>query len=212
MSTVCVIDHPLIQYRLTILRDRGTPAPLFRQLLCEIGELMIYEMARDLPTEPMVVETPLEKTIGQRLKIAIHLVTILRAGITMVDGMAKLLPHASIGHLGIYRNEQTLQPVIYFKKLPPFTPEDRIILVDPMLATGGSAVASLELLQNAGAKNLYVATLIAAPEGIKKIQHHFPEVSIYTAAVDRQLNANGYILPGLGDAGDRQFNTMPISI
>ena len=207
MPNVFVIDHPLIQHRLTVLRNRATPAPIFRQLLSEIGELMLYEMLRDLPTESISVETPLEKAAGKRLKIATHLVTVLRAGIAMAEGMAALLPNACIGHLGIYRNEQTLQPVIYFTKLPPLTSDDRVILVDPMLATGGSLVASLELLQKAGAKNLYIATLIAAPEGINKVQLHFPEVPIYTAAVDRQLNDKGYILPGLGDAGDRQFNT-----
>lgn len=210
MPNVCVIDHPLIQHRLTFLRDRATPAPIFRQILSKIGELMLYEMLRDLPTESISVETPLEKATGKRLKIATHLATILRAGIAMVEGMATLLPNASIGHLGIYRNEQTLQPVIYFTKLPPYTSDDRVILVDPMLATGGSLVASLELLQKAGAKNLYIATLIAAPEGIDKVQQHFPEVPIYTAAVDRQINDKGYILPGLGDAGDRQFNTVQI--
>jgi uracil phosphoribosyltransferase len=207
MENVIILDHPLIQYRLSILRDQATPAATFRRLLAEIGELMLYEMLHNLPTEKIAIQTPLEKTIGHRIKNNIHLITILRAGVGLVEGMALLLPNASIGHLGIYRNEQTLQPVIYFTKLPAIAPDDWVILVDAMLATGGSVVAGLELLQKAGTKNLYIATLIAAPEGIALVQQHFPNVPIYTTAVDRQLNAKGYILPGLGDAGDRQFNT-----
>jgi uracil phosphoribosyltransferase len=208
MYNVTIIDHPLIHYRLAVLRDRATLAPVFRQLLAEIGELMLYEMLRDIPTEDIIIDTPLEKTTGRRLKTTIHLITILRAGLAMIEGMARLLPAASIGHLGIYRNEQTLQPVVYFSKLPAINPKDRVVLIDSMLATGGSLVAGLELLQKAGAKDIHIATLIAAPEGIRKVRERFPEVPIYTAAIDRQLNDKGYILPGLGDAGDRQFNTF----
>jgi uracil phosphoribosyltransferase len=207
MYKVNVIEHPLIQERLTVLRHHITPAPEFRRLLTEIGELMLYEILREISTETITVQTPLEKTTGLRLKNTIHLITILRAGIAMTEGMARLLPEAHIGHLGIYRNEQTLQPVVYYSKLPTFAPQDWVILVDPMLATGGSVAVGLGILRKAGASNLFIATLIAAPEGLAMVRKNFPEVPIYTTAVDRQLNDKGYILPGLGDAGDRQFNT-----
>ncbi len=206
-SNVIIITHPVIQTKLTELRDQAADHRKFRTLLDEIAGLMVYEVTRDWPTQPRVVRTPLEEMTGHELARAVTLVPILRAGLGMADGVLKLLPEARMGHLGVYRNEATLEPVSYYHKLPPDIAESEVLLIDPMLATGGSGVAAINFLKNAGVKNMRFVCLVAAPEGIEAVHQSHPEVPIYCAAVDRQLNERGYILPGLGDAGDRIFGT-----
>ncbi len=206
-TTIC--DHPLIQHRLTVLRDRETPVSEFRRALRELGALMAYEISRDHPTEAVEVQTPLEPATGQRLSSPVVLIAILRAALGMVEGMAEIFPEALIGHLGMYRDHDTLQPVWYYTKLPSNLDHHPVILADPMLATGGSIVAALdELKKRATLERVKIATLIAAPEGIQRVRQSYPDVPIYAAALDRQLNEKGYILPGLGDAGDRQYGTV----
>lgn len=202
-----VINHPLIQHKLTIMRKKETTSGEFRRLLKEITLLMGYELTRDLPLEDVEIETPLEKTIGKRVSgKKIVIVPILRAGLGMTDGLLDLMPAARMGVIGLYRDPVTAEPVEYYCKLP--AAEDReFLLVDPMLATGGSAVAAIGMLKKRGARNIKFMCLVAAPEGVEAINQAHPDVPIYTAALDRQLNAKKYILPGLGDAGDRIFGT-----
>jgi uracil phosphoribosyltransferase len=206
-ANVHVINHPVIQTKLTELRDFTTDHREFRALLDEIASLMVYEVTRDWPTRPRVVQTPLEKFTGIELARKVTLVPILRAGLGMADGVLSMLPDARMGHLGVYRNETTLEPVSYYSKLPPDIADTEVLLIDPMLATGGSGSAAVQFLKNAGVTSMKFVCLVAAPEGIAMLHKHHPEVPIYTAAIDRELNEKGYIVPGLGDAGDRIFGT-----
>lgn len=206
-SNVFIISHPVIQTKLTELRDQRTEHRKFRALLDEIAGLMVYEVTRDWPTEPRQVHTPIEEMTGHVLARAVTLVPILRAGLGMAAGVLRLLPDARMGHLGVYRDEKTLEPVSYYSKLPPDIARSEVLLIDPMLATGGSGSAAIEFLKTAGVTNMKFVCLVAAPEGIAAIHRQHPEVPIYCAAVDRQLNDRGYIVPGLGDAGDRIFGT-----
>lgn len=208
MSKVTHINHPLIQHKLAIIRDKNTGAKDFRELVEEVAMLMAYEVTRDIQVEEVEIETPICKTKCNMLcgkKLAV--VPILRAGLGMVDGMLKLVPAAKVGHIGLYRDEETLQPVEYFCKLPQDIQDRDVIIVDPMLATGGSAMDAITLLKRRGAINIRLVCLIAAPEGIKAVTAAHPDVDVYTAAIDEKLNENGYIVPGLGDAGDRLFGT-----
>lgn len=208
MSTLHIIDHPLITHKLSIMRDKETGSKDFRQLLNEISMLMGYELTRDLPLEDVEIETPVAKMTAKTIsgkKLAI--VPILRAGLGMVDGLLSLVPVAKVGHIGLYRDPDTHMPVEYYCKLP-FDIEERItIVVDPMLATGGSSSDALTMLKNKGCRTLKLMCLVAAPEGVKKVQEDHPDVDIYTAALDERLNEHAYIIPGLGDAGDRLFGT-----
>lgn len=208
MKNVHVLDHPLIQHKLTFIRDKNTGSKDFRELVEEVATLMAYEVTRDLPLEDYEIETPVApartKVIsGKKLGI----IPILRAGLGMVDGILKLVPHAKVGHIGLYRDPETLQPVAYYSKLPTDVAERELIVVDPMLATGGSARAAIRFLKEHGAANIKLMCLIAAPEGIQAVLNEHPEVPIFVAAVDEKLNDHGYIVPGLGDAGDRLFGT-----
>ena len=208
MSNVCVFDHPLIQHKLSILRDKNTSVKEFRELISEIAMLMCFEATRDLPTEDVEIETPVAKATVKRLagkKLAI--VPILRAGLGMVEGMMTMIPSAKVGHIGLYRDPQTLEPVKYYYKVPADIAERDIIVVDPMLATGGSASAAITFLKQDGAKHIKLMSIIGAPEGIARMQKDHPDVDIYVAAEDLHLNEHGYIVPGLGDAGDRIFGT-----
>jgi uracil phosphoribosyltransferase len=203
-----VLEHPLIQHKLTLLRDRDTSSKDFRDLLDEISTLMAFEVTRHLPTERKTVRTPLSRAHGKIIPgKMLGVVVILRAGLGMADGILKLVPGAKVGHVGLYRDPRTLRPIEYFRKLPPDLPKRFIILVDPMLATGYSAVAALDMLRRAGARKISLMCLLAAPEGLRVVQARHPDVPIYTCAVDRHLNSHGYIVPGLGDAGDRLFGT-----
>ncbi|MBO5904544.1 MAG: uracil phosphoribosyltransferase [Clostridia bacterium] len=208
MSTLHVVDHPLITHKLSIMRNKKTGSKDFRELLDEIALLMGYEITRDLPLEDVTIETPITKMTAKMVsgkKLAI--VPILRAGLGMVDGLLRLVPVAKVGHIGLYRDPDTHMPVEYYCKLP-FDIEDRIvILVDPMLATGGSSSDALTMLKKKGCKNIRLMCLVAAPEGVKKVQEDHPDVDIYTASLDDYLNDHAYIVPGLGDAGDRIFGT-----
>ena len=206
-SNVTLLDHPVIQTKLTELRDFSTDHRKFRELLNEIASLMVYEVTRDWPTKPKPIQTPMERMTGKVLARQITLVPILRAGLGMADGVLRLLPEARLGHLGVYRNEETLEPVPYYQKLPRDIAGTEVLLLDPMLATGGSGTAAISFLKNAGVTNMRFVCLVAAPEGIQHLHRLHPEVPIYCAAIDRQLNEKGYILPGLGDAGDRIFGT-----
>jgi uracil phosphoribosyltransferase len=207
MPSVHVLDHPVIQTKLTELRDYSTDHYTFRSLLEEIAMLMTYEVTRDWPTVPKVVQTPLEKMTGKVLSRQVTLVPVLRAGLGMTEGMLRVLAEARVGHLGVRRDESTLEPIEYYKKLPPDIAETEVILVDPMLATGGSAIGAISYLKKAGVNSLKFVCLVASPEGVSNLHKQHPDVPIYCAAVDRQLNEKGYILPGLGDAGDRIFGT-----
>ena len=202
-----VLDHPLIRHKLALLRDVGTSSRDFKQLVGEIAALMTYEVTRDLRTEPVEVVTPLETTMGERVSPKIALVPILRAGLGMVEGIVQLIPNARVGHIGLYRNHETLQPVSYYFKVPTPVSDHRFFVLDPMLATGGSAVEAVSELKRAGAIDVALLCLVVAPEGVATFTTAHPDVPIYAAALDRGLNANGYILPGLGDAGDRLFGT-----
>ena len=205
---VKVIDHPLIQHKLTLIRDIRTGTKDFRELLEEIAMLMAYELTRDLPLEEIEVETPVAKCRARVLAgKKISVVPILRAGLGMVSGVLRLIPAAKVGHIGVYRDPQTLKPVEYYCKLPPDVSEREVIVIDPMLATGGSSVAAIDMLKRGGAKQIKLMCLVAAPEGVKIVNDAHPDVEIYTAAVDECLNEHGYIIPGLGDAGDRIFGT-----
>jgi uracil phosphoribosyltransferase len=202
-----VLDHPLIQQKLFYLRSKHSNNLSFRNMLDEIGALMVYEVTRSLPIREREVETPLETTVGYVLANSVTLVPILRAGLAMCDGILKLIPHARVGHLGLYRDKTTLKPVEYYAKLPSDIAESEVIVVDPMLATGGSAVAAIDYLKERGVSGMKFVCLVAAPEGVMEMQKYHPDVQIFTAALDRQLNNKGYILPGLGDAGDRIYGT-----
>jgi uracil phosphoribosyltransferase len=208
MSKVTQIKHPLILHKLAIIRDKNTGSKDFRELVEEVAMLMAYEVTRDIQTEEVEIETPICTTKCQMLagkKLAI--VPILRAGLGMVDGMLRLIPAAKVGHIGLYRDEETLQPVEYFCKLPQDIEERDVIVTDPMLATGGSAADAITLLKKKGAKNIRLMCLIAAPEGVEAVTKAHPDVDVYIAAIDEKLNEKGYIVPGLGDAGDRLFGT-----
>ena len=208
MGKFQVISHPLIQHNLSILRREDTSTKDFRELVNEIAMLMGYEVSRDLPLEEVEIQTPIIKTVQKQLsgkKLAI--VPILRAGIGMVDGFLSLVPAAKVGHIGMYRDEETLEPVEYLVKLPEDIDQRQIFVVDPMLATGGSAILAVDSLKKRGAANIKFVCLVAAPEGVKKLQDAHPDIDIYTASLDEKLNENGYIVPGLGDAGDRLFGT-----
>jgi len=208
MGKVHVFDHPLILHKLHVLRDKDTPVKEFRELISEIAMLMCYEATRDLPLEDVDVETPVAVAKCKRLagkKVAI--VPILRAGLGMVDGMVSMIPNAKVGHIGLFRDPETLEPVKYYFKMPPDIQERDVIVVDPMLATGGSASASLTFLKEAGAKHIKLMCIIGCPEGVERIQKDHPDVDIFVAGLDSHLNDHGYIVPGLGDAGDRIFGT-----
>ena len=208
MSTVHVLDHPLIQHKLAILRSKNTTVKEFRELITEISGLMCYEATRNLPTKEVEVQTPVAVAKCRRLagkKMAI--IPILRAGLGMVDAMVDLIPAAKIGHIGLYRDPETHMPVEYYCKLPEDISNRRVFVVDPMLATGGSAVAAIDFLKKYGCKNIVMMNIIGAPEGVKAVQEAHPDVDIYLASLDECLNEHAYIIPGLGDAGDRIFGT-----
>ena len=208
MSKVCVFDHPLILHKLSILRDKGTSVKEFRELVSEIAMLMCYEATRDLPLEDVEIETPVARATVKRIagkKFAI--VPILRAGLGMVDGMVSMMPNVKVGHIGLFRDPETLEPVKYYFKMPPDIDERDVIVVDPMLATGGSASAAIQFLKDDGVKHIKLMCIIGAPEGVERMQKDHPDVDIYVAALDDHLNEHGYIVPGLGDAGDRIFGT-----
>jgi uracil phosphoribosyltransferase len=202
---VTVIKHPLVQHNLTRLRDRRTGPQEFRRVLSEVAALMLYEATRSFAVQPVGVTTPLERARGFQLRREVVLVPVLRAGLGMLDSILQLLPHARVGFIGLKREETTLRATFYHKSLPPDLRRFDVILIDPMLATGGSAVAAMDLLDELGAKHVRLVNLVAAPEGIRRVRRHYPALPIFTAAVDSKLNHKGYILPGLGDAGDRLF-------
>lgn len=213
MGKFQVLDHPLIQHKLSIIRDKNCGTREFRQCVNEIAELMVYEVSRDMPLEDVEVETPITKATTKRLagkKVVV--VPILRAGIGMVDGILELIPAAKVGHIGMYRDEETLQPHEYFVKMPDDLENREMIIVDPMLATGGSAIMAVDALKKRGAKSIKFVCLVAAPEGVKAFREAHPDVDIYSASLDEYLNEDGYIVPGLGDAGDRLFGTNKMMI
>ncbi len=208
MSTFHLVDHPLIQHKLTIMRDKNTSSKDFRELLDEISMLMGYEVTRNLPLTDVEVETPIQKATFKKIagkKLAI--VPILRAGLGMVDGLLRLVPVARVGHIGLYRDPDSHEPVEYYCKMPPDIEERFVIIVDPMLATGGSSADAITMVKQKGAKHVVLMCLVAAPEGVKKVQDAHPDVDIFCAALDEKLNDHAYIVPGLGDAGDRIFGT-----
>ena len=208
MGELHVMNHPLIQHKLSILRDKNTSVKEFREIISEIASLMCYEATRDLPLEEVQIETPVATATVKRLagkKLAI--VPILRAGLGMVDGILKLVPNAKVGHIGLYRDPATLNPVEYYCKLPNDIEERDVFVLDPMLATGGSAAAAIGFIKQRGCRTIRLMNIIGAPEGVKKVQEAHPDVDIYVAALDSHLNDHGYIVPGLGDAGDRIFGT-----
>lgn len=208
MGKVTVIDHPLIQHKLTMIRDKNTGSKAFRELVKEISMLMGYEVTRNLPLEDIEIETPVCKTKSKTLSgRKLGIVPILRAGIGMVDGILELIPAAKVGHVGLYRDPETLEPVEYYVKMPTDVSERELIVVDPMLATGGSAKAAIKFIKDRGATNIKLVCLVACPEGIEAVQEMHPDVDIYVASVDEKLNEHAYIIPGLGDAGDRLFGT-----
>ena len=207
---VNVIDHPLIQHKLTMMRKKTTGTKDFRELLEEISMLMTYEITRDFPLKDVEIETPVAKCVGKELADTrkVCVVPILRAGLGLQSGVVNMIPAAKIGHIGLYRDPETLKPVEYYCKMPSDIAERTMLVVDPMLATGGSAAAAITMLKEKGAKKLILMCLVAAPEGVKVINDEHPDVSVYVAAVDEKLNEHGYIVPGLGDAGDRIFGTL----
>lgn len=203
-----VVTHPLVKHKLTIMRDRQTPTKIFKELVDEIAMLMAYEATADLPLAPVDVQTPLEQAVGWQLSgKKLTLVPILRAGLGMVEGILRLVPTARVGHIGLYRDHDTLEPVDYYFKVPADASERDFFLLDPMLATGGSAVSAISSLKRVGAQRIRLLCLVAAPEGVRRLLAAHPDVPIFCAALDRELNEHGYILPGLGDAGDRLFGT-----
>ena len=208
MSNVHIMDHPLVAHKLTILRDKNTSVKDFRELVSEIGMLITYEATRDLPLTTKTVETPIctaqEPTLAGK-KVAV--VPILRAGLGLVDGVLRMIPSARVGHIGMYRDEETLEPLVYFCKIPKDIAEREVMIVDPMLATGGSADAAITEMKRLGCTNIKLLVLVAVPEGLSRIEKNHPDVEIYAGAVDEKLNEHGYIVPGLGDAGDRIFGT-----
>lgn len=208
MSKVIVMDHPLIKHKIGIMRRKNTSTKEFRDLVSEVAMLICYEATRELPLTDIEIETPLVKTIAQEIEgKKLCIVPILRAGLHMADGILNLIPNAKVGHIGLYRNEETLEPVEYFCKLPIDAGEREIFVVDPMLATGGSASAAITLLKEKGIVKIHFLCLIAAPEGVKRLTQAHPDVDVYIGSLDERLNEHGYILPGLGDAGDRIYGT-----
>lgn len=208
MAKVMVFDHPLIQHKVAMMRDKNTPSKEFRDLAREVAMLMAYEVTRDLPTKEVEIETPICKTkVNMLAGMDVAVVPILRAGLGFVDGMLEIVPNAKVGHVGLYRDPDTHEPVEYYCKLPEDIDKRRVIIVDPMLATGGSAVAAVDFVKKRGGKDITFMCLIAAPEGIQALETAHPDVDIYIAAKDERLNENAYIVPGLGDAGDRIFGT-----
>ena len=205
MDYVTVIRHPLVQHNLTLLRDERTAPEAFRRSLAEVASLMVYEATRSFETKPIKVTTPLAPTRGQQLRREVILVPVLRAGLGMLPSILQLIPHARVGFIGLKRHEESLKAAVYHKSLPNDLSAFEIILIDPMLATGGSAVAALDLMSERGARRMRLVNLVAAPEGIRHVHGHYPKLPIFTAAVDKRLNHKGYIVPGLGDAGDRLF-------
>ena len=210
MPNVYISNHPLIQHKLSLLRDKDTAPKEFRALVSELGALLCYEATRDLPLVTKEIETPLEKMSSNKIHEKIALIPILRAGLGMVDGIWNLMPTACVIHIGLYRDEETLKPVEYYNKLPKYHAINQCLILDPMLATGGSAIAVADVLKNWGAKKIKFIGLIGAPEGIQALQTAHPDIDVHLAAIDRKLNEHGYILPGLGDAGDRQFGTIDL--
>ena len=207
MGKVVTINHPLIDHKMAIIRNQATDTKTFRENVNEIGSLVTYEITRDLLTKTIEVETPIAKTKCKVLAKDVVIVPILRAGLGMVDGIQNVIPTAKIGHIGLYRDEKTLLPHAYYAKFPEVLPNAQVMIVDPMLATGGSAVAAVDQVKKAGGKDIRFVGLVGCPEGIKKLQEHHPDVDIYLVAVDDRLNEIGYIVPGLGDCGDRLFGT-----
>jgi uracil phosphoribosyltransferase len=207
-NNLFVFDHPLIQHKLSIARQRHTSSQDFRRLLNEIAGLMTFELSRDLPTRRIEIETPLEKMEGVRIAAPVTLVPILRAGIGMTDGILSVMPEARVGHIGIYRDEKSLRPIAYYAKFPKDVAQGPVLLVDPMLATGGSAVHAAGELKRRGVTDIRLICLVAAPEGVARMLDAHPDVRVFTAGLDRQLDDRGFILPGLGDAGDRIFGTQ----
>ena len=207
LKNVTLVDHPVVARDLTILRNKNTPAPLFRAALGRIAIILAYHSLKGLPLRKVTVETPIQKTDGYELDTEIAVVSILRAGLGLVDAVMQFIPEAKVGHLGMYRDEQTHRPIDYYSKIPRNIDRHHVLLVDPMLATGGSAVDSISFLKSMGAKNIRFMCLISAPEGIRRIQEAHPDISIITAAIDERLNEDAFIVPGLGDAGDRIFGT-----
>ncbi len=208
MKNLYIADHPLIKKDLTILRDKNTQPEIFRSALQRISNLLAAEISKNISLEEIEVETPLEKTVGHKLKKQIVLVPVLRAGLGMVNGFLELIPDSKVGHIGLQRNEETLEPIEYYFKTPSELEKSDVILLDPMLATGGSASGAITYLKNKGALTIYFACIVAAPRGVQRINSDHPDVKIYSASLDRELNNKGYILPGLGDAGDRTFGTL----
>jgi uracil phosphoribosyltransferase len=206
-SNLIVFDHPLIQHKLAYLRDKSTSHRPFRALLSQIAGLMVFEVTRAFPTRKVPIQTPMEATVGWQLAGMVTLVPVLRSGLAMTEGILDVMPEARVGHVGLARDEQTLRPVTYLKKLPRDLAAGPVILVDPMLATGGSAAAAITILREAGAIDLRMICLVAAPEGVTRLAQAHPDVMIYAAALDRGLTVKGYIVPGLGDAGDRMYGT-----
>lgn len=205
---VVVFDHPLIQHKLTYLRDKSTSHRPFRALLYQIAGLMVYEVTRELPVMPVEVQTPVEVTTGARLSKSVSVVPVLRSGLGMAEGILEMMPEARVGHLGLARDEKTLKPAVYLRRLPRDIDAGPVILVDPMLATGGSASEAVHILREAGARDLRMICLVAAPEGITRLGADHPDLRLYTAAIDDRLNEHGFICPGLGDAGDRMYGTV----
>ena len=207
MKNLTILHHPLVQRDLTLLRDKRTPSNQFRSILRRVSTLMAIEVTRDLPLRSVFVTTPLQKTTGRVLTRPVVLVPILRAGLGLVGGFVEVLPDARVGHIGLYRDEQSLKPVDYYFKVPKNLKDAMVFLLDPMLATGGSLAAAITYLKKKGARTLVCVTLVSAPEGVKRVHRDHPEVPIFTCSLDKRLNAKGYIMPGLGDAGDRIFGT-----
>ncbi|MFD0673734.1 uracil phosphoribosyltransferase [Cohnella sp. GCM10027633] len=208
MGKLVICDHPLIQHKVTFIRDKNTNTKQFRELVDEVAMLMAFEVTRDVPLTTVTVQTPVAQTQGQVIAgRMMGLIPILRAGLGMVDGVLKVIPAAKVGHIGLYRDHETLQPVEYYCSLPSDVSERELIVIDPMLATGGSANAAIEMLKKKGCRPTKLMCLIAAPEGVKAVQERHPDIDIYLAALDEKLNEHGYIVPGLGDAGDRLYGT-----
>lgn len=208
MSKVMIMDHPMIQHKIGVIRRKETGTKDFRQIVSEISMLMCYEATRDMKLVDVEIETPIGKAVVKELKgKKLAVIPILRAGLGMVDGMLQIIPAAKIGHIGLYRNPETLEPVEYYCKLPEDSSEREVFVVDPMLATGNSAIAAIEMLKNKGVQNIHFMCILAAPEGVEKMQKIHPDVDMYVGALDEKLNDHGYIVPGLGDAGDRIFGT-----